>query len=655
MNKLIITFLFVVVSIITFPLASPSQADAQTCTGAVVCCQPDDWRRTCNPSGCTPGSPGCNCNFSCQGSTFNRECNTTFTPGQCTTFSCEYPISGTCSWSYNPTPTPTSGPGPTSNPGWGSCGSCSSCGGYPSSECVRAPDGACLHDPSSCGPAPALPFCRNVRVTPSTVVASPGQEVNVTVNWEGTAWPPGSAQNGAIAFRPSAPGIFQMRGGVFGPYTSPPGIFYTNNLTWPYKSYYAYNICCGDSWGAQSHTATFRANNPGTTSFQVAIVKRDDPNMGQANVDPFTNGTLNSANSCIGNAVVTVLSPSPSPQPTCSISLDPSGTTLVEGGTGSLTTTVLSQQNGTISEIRYSTNNSSIVTATSPDNAAPYQTTLTAAGQGTATILAEAVMNGSVRCSDTSTVIVHRTPSAWLNINDGDLISNGGVNVSLAPSTYLLSPLNSTEGVVVYNGALNLDAGQVSQPQWTALNGGIGGVVNYQDLRDRVPSTATVTAVSGAVSSSTFSGASSSGYSWYESSGNLNITNLTIPAGRKVVLFVNGNVTITGPIAVTNLNNSFFMVIASGDITVNTGVGSSDPTSTTPTITGIFFGNRFVTSSGNQRINVLGTVATTNGVILQRDTQSANPSESFTFSPELIFNYPPALGIKRAFWKEVAP
>ncbi|MEP0763515.1 MAG: PD40 domain-containing protein, partial [Chloroflexota bacterium] len=35
--------------------------------------------------------------------------------------------------------------------GWGPCGSCDTCGG-PASECVLAPDGACLWDPATCAP-----------------------------------------------------------------------------------------------------------------------------------------------------------------------------------------------------------------------------------------------------------------------------------------------------------------------------------------------------------------------------------------------------------------------------------------------------------------------------------------------------------------------
>ena len=52
--------------------------------------------------------------------------------------------------------------------------------------------------------------------------------------------------------------------------------------------------------------------------------------------------------------------------------------------------------------------------------------------------------------------------------------------------------------------------------------------------------------------------ADSRGYVWYQSSGNLTINNnSTIPAGRKVVVYVAGNVTINGRINLASLNSFF--------------------------------------------------------------------------------------------------
>lgn len=58
-----------------------------------------------------------------------------------------------------PTPRPPTQPAapvvtqPPSGTGqWGACGSCASCGPYPAGECVQAPDGQCVWDPSTCRP-----------------------------------------------------------------------------------------------------------------------------------------------------------------------------------------------------------------------------------------------------------------------------------------------------------------------------------------------------------------------------------------------------------------------------------------------------------------------------------------------------------------------
>jgi hypothetical protein len=57
--------------------------------------------------------------------------------------------------------------------------------------------------------------------------------------------------------------------------------------------------------------------------------------------------------------------------------------------------------------------------------------------------------------------------------------------------------------------------------------------------------------------------ADSAGFIWYKHTGDVTIgTNVTIPAGRKEVLFVDGgDVTINGTIQFANRANSFFMVV----------------------------------------------------------------------------------------------
>src|SRR5690606_8929288 len=103
-----------------------------------------------------------------------------------------------------------------------------------------------------CGPlggGQPLPFCRGISFSVNNVTIAVGQELSLNAIVDGTAWPPGSAQFGALIFASSNPGVVQMAGGFWGPYSSPPNSYYTNTTTWPYMPYYGYNVCCGDAYG----------------------------------------------------------------------------------------------------------------------------------------------------------------------------------------------------------------------------------------------------------------------------------------------------------------------------------------------------------------------------------------------------------------------
>lgn len=256
------------------------------------------------------------------------------------------------------------------------------------------------------------------------------------------------------------------------------------------------------------------------------------------------------------------------------------------------------------------------------------------------------------------------SPPAWTQISDGDLITFDRINIPIPPSQFLLSSDSSDEGIMTFNPLYNLGAGQISSRNWNARLTSRPASLQYQTLLEQIPSTVSVTTILSSITNSSVSTTPRQtdvqGFEWFRSYGDTVVTgNITIPDGRKIVIFVDGNVRINGSIRLANPSNSFFMIASANTITVAGSVGSS-VSDITSDIDGVYFAaNQFVTEPGagpaNSRLNINGTVVAINGVSLQRDTLSESPSEVFTFNPDLFINFPPSLGIRRAFWKEVAP
>jgi hypothetical protein len=125
---------------------------------------------------------------------------------------------------------------------------------------------------------------------------------------------------------------------------------------------------------------------------------------------------------------------------------------------------------------------------------------------------------------------------------------------------------------------------------------------------------------------------------------------------------VGGDVNINGKIQFANRANSFFMVITKptagglkGDIKVRSTVTAATGT---PALEGMFCGSHMTTGAGSTPLVVRGSVVLTGGITLERDLAGGNNTEAaekFVQSPELMYNYPPALTFKRLSWQEVAP
>jgi len=132
----------------------------------------------------------------------------------------------------------------------------------------------------------------------------------------------------------------------------------------------------------------------------------------------------------------------------------------------------------------------------------------------------------------------------------------------------------------------------------------------------------------------------------------------------KVVIFVNGNLSITGNINLTP-GSGFFAAFVKRNITIFPSVSSSS----SPALEGIFFADGNI-STGTSKPNpdnqlyVRGSLISLSGrVNLQRDLDPARstgqnntkPAEYIEFSPDLIVNFPLQLMRSGVLFEEVAP
>ena len=140
------------------------------------------------------------------------------------------------------------------------------------------------------------------------------------------------------------------------------------------------------------------------------------------------------------------------------------------------------------------------------------------------------------------------------------------------------------------------------------------------------------------------------GYEWIKNIGptTLEATNYS---NRKVILFVDGNLTINGNITLDD-GEGFFGVFVSGDIIISPTVTSLEGLYLTDT--------GFETGSLGPDLDapllVRGSVASYGGMSLQRDlADDSSPAEIFEFAPDQLLLFPESLGYSRTRWTEVAP
>jgi hypothetical protein len=333
-------------------------------------------------------------------------------------------------------------------------------------------------------------------------------------------------------------------------------------------------------------------------------------------------------------------------------------------------------QNGTVSRVDFSSTPNVSLNPLSDSNPAGGWTSLaTGLTPGSATITADVYMGGILRCSDTTSNFEVTSPEPWWQVEDSDATVVSGNIVSPIPITCSLPFCNPAfgldgqggfPGVPMFSGDMDVSAGvlpgSVSSTGWSADARYVSLTSYNYDFFLRLVSGDSVrsTISTGSITPNYLKNqgaVSPDGYKWYFREGDLRMQGEPTLEGNKIILFVNGDLTIEGIIDLTR-GTGFFMAIASGNITVDPDV--NHPIVGQPDLEGIFVadGNFISGSDGeDEQLQVRGMVTAYGQVQLNKNLadNTITPAELFTYAPDLIFNYPRSLTLKRTRWKEVTP
>jgi hypothetical protein len=257
---------------------------------------------------------------------------------------------------------------------------------------------------------------------------------------------------------------------------------------------------------------------------------------------------------------------------------------------------------------------------------------------------------------------------ADVTIVSGGIISliPGGCSLPVCEPVFGLDGPGGYPGVPLFSGIYDFssgaDLGTVSSYGWLARANYFSLTqYNYAFFLRLVPGSAVRSSISTAVVTPNYlknqGAVSPDGYKWYFREGNLTMQGEPTLEGNKVILFVNGDLTIEGIIDLTR-GSGFFMAIVSGDIRVDPDV--QHPIPGQPDLEGMFVADRnFISESSGEdtQLNIRGMVTAYGQVQLNKNLadNTTTPAELFTYAPDLIFNYPRSLTLKRTRWKEVTP
>ncbi|MBI2622040.1 hypothetical protein HYW66_00160 [Candidatus Microgenomates bacterium] len=259
----------------------------------------------------------------------------------------------------------------------------------------------------------------------------------------------------------------------------------------------------------------------------------------------------------------------------------------------------------------------------------------------------------------------------WWQTRLGDVRAGGSSLTDRIPSscvgacTPVVSLTNNSAGLVTYKTPPTSDfgSGTASSPNWKVDSQFGGTSYSYELVNNKLGSSATLFNPS---SLPTTTGN-------YKATGDTTIPAAggawTIGAGQKLVVLIEGNLTINREIVVPA--GSYLAFFVSGDISVDPSIGTTHNNDSGNQLEGIYAANgsfrtgqTVVCNPGNNRLNIGGTVvadADLNGsgnISQQRclgPRDNLYPSFYVNYRPDFLLNAPPVVQRSGLLWQEVAP
>jgi len=256
--------------------------------------------------------------------------------------------------------------------------------------------------------------------------------------------------------------------------------------------------------------------------------------------------------------------------------------------------------------------------------------------------------NGSVSSFSVVRTFVVEDPQPWWQAKDGDVHAQGNIHVIVPKGNYLIleGDNGGQPGVASFKDDLNTQPGGLSTNNWQA-NTSYGARIGFEYLKNRLnidtrdPKTG-------------FGDISGSGIYYFDKAIDFGEVGEDFNVGtEKIIVFVDGDVSVKTNINITVDQGGFFALISSGDIVIDSEVTQAH---------GFFLadGEIRVPSNGgtDQVFEGQGSFIGRSGVSLERDLgpeDNVNPAEAFVSRFDLLLNAPAEFRFSPFVFQEVAP
>lgn len=270
--------------------------------------------------------------------------------------------------------------------------------------------------------------------------------------------------------------------------------------------------------------------------------------------------------------------------------------------------------------------------------------------------------------------------TAWVQTQGGDVYAAGNIRSfvpAVVPPVFNEDANNGYPGVLSYGTLYDFDsdpfsegATLVSSTNWQVNSG--RAAVNYYEYflrRFSSPTTPTTTAPFDnlvAVTKPTSNCTATTCTPYYVVGDMTTSGNWAVGAGERIVILVDGNLTLGGRVNISG--DGFVAFIVNGSITVADAVGTTSA-STTPVIEGVYIATkadqsgafRTGASIGASTARFVGNgMFVADSFLLQRDLDSYggnvnSSAELFVYDPQLLITMPEVMKDLSVIWQEVAP